>query len=237
MGEMRLQKYLANAGVASRRKSEELIKDGKVTVNGTIITELGTKVSDKDEVYIENRKISIYERHVYIMMNKPAGCITSAKDQFSRYSVTDLLNGVSERVYPVGRLDYDTTGLLLLTNDGSLAFKLTHPSMGIKKTYSALVKGVPTADDIALFQEGLEIDGRKTSPAEMKVIRELKNDSIVEITIHEGRNHQVKKMCTAIGHPTITLKRISLGPLALGGLKEGQWRHLNESEVKMLTDL
>ncbi|MDD4492995.1 MAG: pseudouridine synthase [Eubacteriales bacterium] len=236
MGEIRLQKFLADAGVASRRKSEELIKDGRVTVNGTIITELGTRVSDEDEVYIGNKRISVSEEHVYIMINKPAGCITSVKDQFSRFSVTDLLDGVCERVYPVGRLDYDTTGLLLLTNDGSLAYKLTHPSMEIEKTYSALVKGVPTTEDIAVFQEGFEIDGRKTSPAKMKVVRVLKNDSIVEITIHEGRNHQVKKMCAAIGHPTITLKRISLGPLTLGGLKEGQWRHLNENEVKILID-
>lgn len=234
MSEMRLQRYLAMAGIASRRKAEELITAGMVTVNGVIVTELGTKVTENDEVSCSGRMVKISSEKIYIMLNKPAEYITSVKDQYGRKTVLDLLDGVKGRVYPVGRLDYNTTGLLLLTDDGDLTNKLMHPSNHIEKKYTALVKGTPSHQTIIAFSKGIELDDGITAPAKLTVLRRLKEDSIVEITIHEGRNRQVKRMCKAVGHPVITLKRISIGPLSLGDLKEGQWRYLTSEELSLI---
>lgn len=234
MDKMRLQKYIAECGVASRRKSEELIKQGRVKVNGIPVSEMGVKVSDEDVVEVDGRRISLEQKKVYIMLNKPVGYISSVRDQFSRNTVVDLIKGVKERIYPVGRLDYDTSGLLLLTNDGDFAFRLTHPKHEMKKTYIAEVEGVPDSNDIESFQNGLRIEDYVTSPAELTVLEKKKSSSIVKVVIHEGKNRQVRKMCDAIGHPVISLKRIAIGDLYLKSLPEGQWRYLKEEEIKML---
>lgn len=234
MDKMRLQKYIAECGVASRRKSEELIKQGRVKVNGITVSEMGVKVSDEDVVEVDGRRISLEQKKVYIMLNKPVGYISSVRDQFSRNTVVDLIKGVKERIYPVGRLDYDTSGLLLLTNDGDFAFRLTHPKHEMKKTYIAEVEGVPDSNDIESFQNGLRIEDYVTSPAELTVLEKKKSSSMVKVVIHEGKNRQVRKMCDAIGHPVISLKRIAIGDLYLKGLPEGQWRYLKEEEIKML---
>jgi len=234
MDKMRLQKYIAECGVASRRKSEELIKQGRVKVNGIPVSEMGVKVSDEDVVEVDGRRISLEQKKVYIMLNKPVGYISSVRDQFSRNTVVDLIKGVKERIYPVGRLDYDTSGLLLLTNDGDFAFRLTHPKHEMKKTYIAEMEGVPDSNDIESFQNGLRIEDYVTSPAELTVLEKRKSSSIVKVVIHEGKNRQVRKMCDAIGHPVISLKRIAIGDLYLKNLPEGQWRYLKEEEIKML---
>lgn len=234
MDKMRLQKYIAECGVASRRKSEELIKQGRVKVNGIPVSEMGVKVSDEDVVEVDGRRISLEQKKVYIMLNKPVGYISSVRDQFSRNTVVDLIKGVKERIYPVGRLDYDTSGLLLLTNDGDFAFRLTHPKHEMKKTYIAEVEGVPDSNDIESFQNGLRIEDYVTSPAELTVLEKKKSSSMVKVVIHEGKNRQVRKMCDAIGHPVISLKRIAIGDLYLKSLPEGQWRYLKEEEIKML---
>jgi 23S rRNA pseudouridine2605 synthase len=235
--EVRLQKFLAEAGIASRRKSEELILKGKVQVNGVTVTELGTKVDDKLDTVTFNGKRVGEERHVYIMLNKPEGFVTTAKDQFDRPTVMDLIKGVKERVVPVGRLDYDTSGLLLLTNDGDLTFKLTHPSKKIEKTYLAKLFGKPTDENIKEFAEGIEIDTGKTHPAKIEIIEDLGKYCLCNITITEGKNRQVRKMCDAIKHPVATLKRVGTGKLNLGDLKKGTYRYLTDSEVKYLKSL
>ena len=236
--EVRLQKYLAEAGIASRRKAEELILAGKVQVNGKTVTELGTKVDDKvDAVFYNGKRIINSEPMVYIMLYKPEGFVTTVKDQFDRPTVMDLIKKVKERVVPVGRLDYDTSGLLLLTNDGDLTYKLTHPKHNIEKTYIAKVYGTPTEDDVRKFRYGVTIDGRKTEPAKLEIIEENGKFSVCRITITEGRNRQVRKMCEAIKHPVASLKRVSTGELTLGELKKGQYRHLTEKEVKYLKNL
>lgn len=234
MSEMRLQKFLAQSGVASRRKAEDLIRQGKVTVNGSVVTEMGIKISEADLVLVDGHRVTPEERKVYLMLNKPVGYVTTVKDQFGRPAVVDLLQDIEQRVYPVGRLDYDTSGLLILTNDGDFAYRLTHPKHRIDKVYMAEVKGIPDGNETAHFEKGLKIDDYVTSPAQMKVIRLKGNSSIVEIKIHEGKNRQVRKMCEAVGHPVINLKRIAIGTLKLGGLAEGQWRELNNKEVKLL---
>ncbi|HHW32412.1 MAG TPA: rRNA pseudouridine synthase [Clostridiaceae bacterium] len=234
MGEIRLQKYLAMAGVASRRHAEKMILNGEVEVNGAVVKELGTKVNLWDEVRVKGKIVSFKTNYIYIMLNKPTGYITSVKDQFGRKTVLDLLKGVKERVYPVGRLDYDTSGLLLLTNDGDLTYKLTHPKHEIKKVYIAEVKGKIECHDIDSFQRGIVIDGILTSPASMDIIEIKKNSSVVKIAISEGRNRQIRKMCNEIGHPVIALKRIAMGPLQIGNIPEGSWRYLTSKEIDSL---
>lgn len=235
MEEIRLQKYLAAAGVASRRKCEEFILQGRVEVNGSIITELGTRVIESDQVKVDGKSVKAEENKIYIMLNKPSGYVTTAKDQFSRKTVLDLIEGIQERIYPVGRLDYDTSGLLLLTNDGSMAFKLTHPGHEVKKVYHARVIGKITDDDVTSFKNGVIIDEEATSPARLTILEEKTERSLVEIEIHEGKNRQVRKMCEAIGHPAISLKRVSVGTLSLGNLPEGQWRYLKTEELENIT--
>lgn len=235
---MRLQKYMALCGVASRRKSEEIIGEGRVKVNNVVITELGTIIDpSKDKVLVDDKRIKLESNMVYIMLNKPIGYVSSLSDEKGRKVVTDLIEGVKERIYPVGRLDADTTGLILLTNDGELAFKLTHPSKRVDKKYIAIVEGVPNKKELELLRNGVFIDGKKTSPAEVKVAKRFDEDSILDIVIHEGRNRQVKKMCEAVNHPVKKLKRVSIGEIELGGLNIGNWRFLNDEEVNYLKSL
>ena len=235
---MRLQKYMAKAGVASRRKSEELISQGLVKVNGKIIVEQGYIVDpDKDLVKVDGKTIKLERNKIYIMINKPVGYVTTLKDEKDRRIVTDLIEGVEERIYPVGRLDIDTSGLLLLTNDGDLTQKLTHPSNEVVKRYIAVVEGVPNRSELQRFRYGINIDGRKTAPATIKIAKRYEDESILDISIHEGRNRQVKKMCEAINHPVKKLKRVSIGEIELGGLEIGNWRYLNEEELDFLNSL
>lgn len=233
---MRLQKFLAEANVASRRKSEEIILEGRVKVNGEVIKSLGTKVeSEKDVVFVDNKEVKIEENLIYVILNKPLNCVTTVKDQFGRKSVLDYVSEIKERIYPVGRLDYDTSGLLILTNDGELTFKLTHPKHYVEKTYIARVDKLPKEKELERFRNGLLIDGKMTSKAKIRVID--KKSFILEIKIYEGRNRQVRKMCAEIGANVKELKRIKIGNLELGNLKSGQYRKLSESEVKYLKSL
>lgn len=235
---MRLQKYMASCGIASRRKSEEMILDGLVSINNKIVNKLGVSINpEKDIVRVNNKIIKIEAKKLYIILNKPIGYVTSLNDEKGRSIVTDLINGVSERIFPVGRLDIDTTGLLLLTNDGDITYKLTHPSNKIPKKYVAIVEGVPNRKELENFRNGLIIDGRQTSEAGISILKRFDNDSILEITIHEGRNRQIKKMCSAINHPVKKLKRISIGEIELGGLETGNWRYLNDDEIDYLIKL
>lgn len=233
---MRLQKFLANCGICSRRKAEEFILQGKVKVNGKIISELGFKIDpEKDTIFFENQQIKnvAYDKKTYIMLNKPEGCVTTAKDQFDRKTVLDYVN-VKERIVPVGRLDYDTSGLLILTNDGDLTYKLTHPKHNIKKKYIAKVYGVPTKEKLDKFKKGLIIDNYKTLPASIKIIKIEDKNSILEIIISEGKNRQIRKMCQAIGYPVLTLQRIAIENLSLGNLKKGEFRKLTNDEINYL---
>lgn len=233
----RLQKYLAGCGIASRRKCEEYILQGRVKVNGKVVKELGVKINpDVDIIEFDDKIVRREEKKVYIMLYKPAGYITSVKDPFGRPTVLDLVK-VKERIYPVGRLDFDTSGLLLLTNDGELANILMHPKHEIVKTYVAKIKGIPTKEEMERFENGLIIDGRKTAKAKIRILNVKNGTSVVEIQIHEGRNRQVKKMCKAIGHPVIALKRTKIGELELKGLKPGEWRYLTEDEIRYLKSL
>lgn len=235
MTTMRLQKYLAHAGIASRRAAEEIIKQGRVKVNDTVITDMGVTVNENDLVIVDGKTVGIQEEKVYIALNKPVGYVSTAKDQFGRPTVLDLVKDIDKRLYPVGRLDYDTSGLILLTNDGEFTYQLTHPKHEINKVYEALVKGVPSDEEIKKFETGLEIEDYITSPATFILKKvEPNNNSLVRITIHEGKNRQVRKMCEAIGHKVITLKRISIGPIALNNLQEGKWRRLSEKELESL---
>lgn len=234
---MRLQKYIAEAQIASRRKAEEMILAGRVSVNGKIITELGTKVeSDSDVVRVDDKEIHICEKLVYIMLNKPEGCVTTVKDQFNRKSVMDYVSDVKERIYPVGRLDYDTSGLLIMTNDGEMTYRLTHPKHNVDKTYIAHVDRKPDERDMEKFRKGIVIDGRKTAEAEIKIIKEGKLTEL-EIKIREGRNRQVRKMCAAINCNVVKLKRIATGKLELGELEKGKYRYLDEKEILYLKSL
>lgn len=237
MGEkIRLQKFMAECGVASRRASEVIIEEGRVTVNGEKTTELGTKVDpDFDTVCVDGTAIRQEKKKYYIMLHKPQGYITSASDQFGRKTVLDLVSrDISERLYPVGRLDYDTEGLLFLTNDGDFAQKLTHPSKETEKTYVAVVGGTVLLRDAQKLERGVVIDGKKTAPAKVSLSHKPDNTTEITITIHEGRNRQVRKMCSAIGFEVLYLKRIAVGDIILGNLPLGKWRHLNPVEINKL---
>lgn len=231
----RLQKVMAHAGVASRRKCEELIQKGHVTVNGKVVTELGFKVTGTEKIEVSG--VPLYkEPHVYFLLHKPQRVISAVHDDKGRPVVTDFFPGVTERIYPVGRLDYDTTGLILLTNDGEFAQLLTHPKYHIDKTYVAKVKGVPDDKQLKQLRYGVKIDGKKTSPAKVTVLDtdHEKQTARIEITIHEGWNHQVKNMFMAVGLPVTRLKRESFGFLTLDKVPMGSWRPLKRHEVQQL---
>ena len=239
--EERLQKFLAEAGVASRRKAEELIEQGKVKVNGRVVTEMGLKIDpQKDEVTYLEKKISKRDtKSVYILLHKPVGYVTTAKEQFGRPAVVDLIKGVNARIFPVGRLDYDTSGLLLLTNDGALTYKLTHPKHDVEKTYIAKLYGIPDEGALQKFRRGVVIDGKRTKPAKIRIMEKEKDGRFctAEIVIHEGRNRQVRKMCESIKHPVAQLQRVATGELRLGDLPKGKYRHLTEKEIRYLKRL
>ena len=234
--EERLQKFLANAGIASRRKCEELILDGKIEVNGAIVTEIGTKVSEKDIVKYNGKIVKTEEEKIYILLNKPIGYVTTAKDQFNRDTVLDLIK-INKRIVPVGRLDMYTSGALILTNDGEFVNMLTHPKNEIDKTYNVTVKGNVTNEDIEQLQKGVKIDDEYiTKPAKVKILKidKEKNISRIQITIHEGKNRQVRKMCEAINKKVLALHRCKIGNLEIKDLKVGNWRYLTKKEVENL---
>lgn len=234
----RLQKILAQAGVASRRQSEELIIKGRVAVNGEKVTQLGVKVNpEEDIILVDGKPINQEEDKVYFMLHKPAGYISSAKDPQGRPTVLDFFNNIPQRVYPVGRLDYDTEGILLLTNDGDLTHALTHPSHQISKTYLARVEGVPNKENLRKFARGLQLEDGITAPAKIAITDISKGKALLEIEIHEGRNRQVRRMCEAIGYPVVYLKRTKVGPLELGDLSRGEFRALSNREVRELKKL
>lgn len=234
----RLQKVIANLGYSSRRKAEELIQSGKVKVNGQVITTLGTKVKPSDTIEVENTILDNHKNYEYYLLNKPREVISSASDEHGRLTVVDLIK-TSQRIYPVGRLDYDTTGIILLTNDGILANKLMHPSSNIEKKYLAKVEGLVTGYDIKRLREGIIIDGKKTAKCQVNLKKyDKKTDkSFVELTIHEGRNHQVKKMFLSLGKDVVKLKREKYANLDLTGLKPGEYRHLTNKEIAILYSL
>ena len=237
---MRINKYIALCGVASRRKAEELILAGRVTVNDEVMTELSYKVDEENDIVkVDDKLIKEENKLVYILLNKPEGYITTVKDQFDRPSVLDLVSDIKERVYPIGRLDYETSGLLLLTNDGDLTYKLTHPKHKVDKTYVARVKGKLTKEEIERFKTGLKIEDYTTAPAKLKVIKydEQRDSSLLEIKIHEGKNRQVRKMCKAINHPVLRLRRSAMGKIKIGDCEIGKYRYLTEDEIKYLKNL
>ena len=234
MGEtVRLQKYIAMSGAASRRAAEQMIDDGRVAVNGKRITEQGVKVEiGSDEVTLDGVTIKAADKKIYIALYKPEGYVTTVKDQFERPTVMDLVEKeIHTRIFPVGRLDYDTEGLILMTNDGDWANKVSHPRFECSKKYYAVISGVLTIPELNKLRRGVVIDGRKTSPAECDIMEIEMGMTLVEITIHEGRNRQVRKMFEAVGHKVKKLRRDSIGIVKLGNLPEGRWRYLTSSEI------
>ena len=237
----RLQKVIAHAGVASRRAAEKLILAGRVTVNGAVVTELGVKVKASDQVEVDGQPLH-HVAPVYYLLNKPRGVISSAKDEKGRKTVVDLFreDGIEERIYPIGRLDYDTTGALILTNDGELTNRLMHPRFAVDKVYVAKVKGVVTNDQLKQLRQGVVVEGHKTAPAKAKLMSTSpdRKHCLVKLTIHEGHYHQVKNMLKAVGHPVVKLHREEYAGLTLAGLPSaGQWRKLTPKEVKALQKL
>lgn len=231
----RLQKVMAHAGIASRRKSEEIIESGRVTVNGEVVKELGTKVTNNDQISVDGVPIE-RETKIYVLLNKPRETISTVDDDKNRDTVVELIQGVEERIYPVGRLDWDTTGALLLTNDGDLSFKLTHPSFEFPKTYVVKAKGQMQKKDAARLARGIRLDGVKTAPAKVSILSydRTTNTTMARITLHEGKNHQVKNMFKEIGYPVEKLTREQFGFLTTDGLQSGEWRFLTPHEVRKL---
>lgn len=239
MGEIvRLQKYIAMSGAASRRGAEAMINDGRVSVNGKTINEQGVKVEiGSDNVCLDGVELKVNNKNYYIMLNKPAGYVTTVKDQFERPTVMDLVkNDLPDvRLFPVGRLDYETEGLLLLTNDGDFAYHVTHPKFNTDKTYRAIVKGALSIPALTKLRNGVKIDDYVTSPAELEILDSSNGRTLIEITIHEGRNRQVRKMFEAVGCTVTGLQRIKIGTVELGHLPHGRWRHLTSYEINYLT--
>ena len=248
---IRLQKILSQAGVASRRAAEKLIEEGRVSVNGHFIREMGVKADPRtDDIRVDGRRLRLPDRHRYILLNKPAGVVSTRSDPQRRQTVVDLLGRMSEYIYPVGRLDYDSEGLLLLTNDGDLAARLTHPRHEVERTYEAHVAGTPDDEALDKLRRGIPLDGKRTMPAEVKLLTrgtaprkgatvsyERRVNGVLLITIREGRNRQVRRMCEAVGHPVRKLRRVRIGPITDRRLRPGEWRDLSAHEVKQLKDL
>ena len=231
---MRLQKYMASCGVASRRTAEKMIAEGRVSVNGNVITEMGVQVEDGDTVRLDGQVIRPEEEKRYVIYHKPAGEVTTVSDPEGRACVLDHFRDYPVRLYPVGRLDYDSEGLLLLTNDGALTERLLHPSHQVDKTYLARVTGAVTPEEIQALRRGILLDDHKTAPAKARLIRQEAFASQVLVTIHEGRNRQVRRMFEETGHQVLQLRRVRFGPLELGDLRRGEWRELTEEEKRKL---
>ncbi len=240
---VRLSKYLADCGICARRKAEQEILDGKVFVNGKLVNELGTKVDTwKDKVTYEGKPVSSKSKFVYILLHKPVGYVSTVKDEQNRPTIMSLVKNVNARLVPVGRLDYNTSGLLLMTNDGALTYKLTHPKHEVEKTYLAKIDGFPSKQELQSFRSGLYIEDSvvgkyKTAPARIFIVNRDERSTLVKILIKEGRNRQVRKMCEAISHRVINLKRIATGNIALGDLETGKYRHLTKDEINYLKKL
>lgn len=234
---MRLQKYIAKSGYTSRRKAELLISERKVSVNGSVVTALGTQVSPgQDQVLIGGRELVIEEDYVYILLNKPTGVVSTVSDQFDRPTVLSCISGIEERIYPVGRLDYNTSGLLILTNDGEFTNRVTHPRYHVPKTYLVEAEGHLNTSDLDQLRKGIYIDDYETQPAIVKAVGTHKRGMKVEITIHEGKNRQIRKMFEAVNHPVLKLKRIKIGKITDDKLAIGKWRHLSENEMNYLKE-
>lgn len=236
---VRLQKFLAERGIASRRKCEELILDGRVKVNDVVVTELGTKVSNKDKVYFDGKLVGDrVSDFVYILLNKPIGYVTTVKDQFDRDTVMDLIP-LKRRLVPVGRLDMYTSGALILTDDGEFVYKVTHPKYEIEKTYTVTLIGIVSNEEVQKLRNGVDIGDCITKPAKVKILKtdEEKNNSRLEITIHEGKNREVRRMCEAIGKKVLALHRSKIGNIGVKDLKLGQWRYLSKDEIKSIENL
>lgn len=237
MEQIRLQKFLANSGICSRRAAEKLIIDGKISVNGIVVTELGTKVQpEKDIIEYNGKKVNVQEKRVYILLNKPIGYVTTVKEQFGRPTVMDLIKDVGVNVVPVGRLDMYTSGAIILTNDGDFVYTVTHPKNEIEKTYNATVKGIFTNEDAKKIENGVKIEDYVSGKAKVKILKidETKNISRVQITIHEGKNREVRKMCESVGKSVISLHRTRIGNVNVKDLKLGTWRFLKEAEIDEL---
>lgn len=235
---MRLQKYLAECGVASRRKSEEFIADGRVSVNGAIVRTMGVEVDPaKDEVCFDKKPLKYETKKVYLAFHKPKGMVTTAHDPQGRMTVMEAVADADvPHLHPVGRLDYDTSGLLLLTNDGEMTYRATHPKHELEKTYRALVRGLVPHLALERLKKGVRLEGFTTRPAKVEIVKMNRASTELLITIHEGKNRQVRKMCAAIGHPVIELERTQFGPVRLGNLLIGQWRKLRPAEVQALLE-
>ncbi len=232
-----MQKYMARCGVASRRKCESLITSGKVSVNGQIVDSLGSKVnSSVDEVLVNGKVIKLEEKKIYIMLNKPEGYVTTNSDERGRKTILDLVK-VQERIYPIGRLDYDSSGLLLLTNDGDIYNKIIHPRVKLNKKYIVKVKGIFTSEEIERFEKGIDIGGYITADAKINIIKKFKDSCEVCVIIHEGKNRQIRKMCSKLSHDVISLKRVEIGKLKLGNLEKGKWRELKSHELNYIDSL
>jgi pseudouridine synthase len=231
----RLQKVLAKAGIASRRRSDEIIAAGRVKVNGAVVTEMGTKVDwTRDLIEVDGKKLTQMEELVYLILHKPKGYVTTLRDPQHRKKIADLVKDLPQRVFPVGRLDFDTAGLLIMTNDGDLAQAITHPRFGVEKTYVAKVFGTPLPQKIKTLRMGVMLEDGLTAPAQVRLLNRSEGNAILEIKIREGRNRQVRRMCQAIGHPVMELTRTQIGFLELGHLPPGSYRHLTEAEVDKL---
>lgn len=233
---MRINKYLSNSGVDSRRKCETLITEGRVKINGKKVTELATDVKDGDRVEVDGRPVVLHVKKTYIMLNKPKGCVSTTSDDKGRKTVVDLVK-TSKRVYPVGRLDYDTEGLLLLTDDGELANKIMHPKNAIRKTYSVRVEGEPTDAELKRLRAGVEYNGVRYATALVENCGTVDGQTKLNITITEGKNHEIKNMIESLGRRVMFLKRVSIGELRVGGLKRGEWRYLTDDEIKYVKSL
>lgn len=227
---MRLQKYLAHSGVASRRKSEEIIAASRVKVNDKIIVDPAFDVKENDIVKVDEKRIHAKKMYTYILLNKPIGVVSTSNDEKGRLNVVDYVNS-STRLYPIGRLDIDTTGLIILTNDGQLTQMMTHPSHELSKTYLAKVIGRPNKNELDKLRNGIYLEGKKTKRAKIKIINNYETESLIEITIQEGRNRQIRKMFDFIKHPVVSLKRIKIGEIEIGGLNVGDFRELNKEEM------
>ena len=233
---MRLQQYMAACGVASRRASEKFIVEGRITVNGRI-AELGQCIEPgADHIAFDGRPLAT-EFKVYILLNKPRGIVTSAKDTHHRKTVLDCIHGVNARLFPVGRLDMDVEGALILTNDGDLAYKLMHPKFEVEKVYLAWVRGAVSSETVRRLEKGVHLDDGMTAPAKAAILSSGRGATLLQLTIHEGRNREVKRMCEKVGHPVLELKRAAIGPLQINGLKPGEWRHLKGEELDRLLKL
>ena len=234
---IRLNKFLSQAGIASRREADRLIAEGRVKVNNRVVQELGFKVDDqKDKIEINSKEVNKEKNLIYLMLNKPKGYLVTLKDSFGRPTVMSLLSNLKGRVFPVGRLDYDSEGLLLFTNDGQLTFRLTHPRYNIKRTYLVKVKGEPDSAKLSKLKKGVFLDGKKTAPAKVALLESNPKRSLLRIEIHEGRKREVRRMLELIGHRVVKLVRVDFAGLKIGKLKSGTWRFLRQQEIKKLKE-